>query len=88
MPPLDPVQEERQMTTAEMILAALPGPRPHWSRGALSTLISTSQGDLALKAAATVLEEHAARRAVSITEVARVRTGDGEFEAVYARTEP
>lgn len=73
------------MTTEEMVLAAVPGPKPSWSRGARSTLVATAQGDLALRAAARVLEEHAARAGVVVLEVARVRTGDGQHEGVYAR---
>lgn len=75
------------MTTEEMVLAAVPGPRPTWGRetGAMSTLVATAQGDLALRAAARVLEEHAARAGVVVLEVARVRTADGLHEGVYAR---
>ena len=73
------------MTTEEMVLAAVPGPKPSWSRGARSTLVATAQGDLALRAAARVLDEHAARLGVTVLEVARVRTGDGKHEGIYAR---
>lgn len=73
------------MTTEEMVLAAVPGPKPPWSRVARSTLVATAQGDLALRAAARVLEEHATRTGQVVLEIARVRTADGQHEGVYAR---
>lgn len=75
------------MTTEEMVLAAVPGPRPAWSRteGSISSLVETARGELALRAAARVLDEHAARLGVTVLEVARVRTTSGDYEGVYAR---
>lgn len=77
-------------STEERVLAATPGPRPEWGRsgGGMSTLVAVAQGELALRAAARVLDEHAARAGMQVVEVARVRTADQKHEGVYARCVP
>lgn len=78
------------MTTEEMVLAAVPGPRPEWCKevSTFSRLVLVAQGQLGLKGAARVLDEHATALGYQVAEVARSRTPDGVHEAVYARCEP
>lgn len=76
------------MATVDMVLSAAPGLKPSWAEGSISKLIETAQGELALRAAAQVLDEHAARLGQRVAEVARVRHPRGNWEAIYARLEP
>ncbi len=77
------------MTTEDMVLNAVPGPRPAWGRAtsvvSVSTLVETAQGALALRAAARVLDEYARKANLQIVEIARSLTPDGKHEGVYAR---